>query len=123
MMSVYSVNVYPSHTVIRTGEWYYDAYAVVNDSNNCCTDVEWCSDNTNVATVNASSGYIYGLSPENTKGRFSCVDDIFLKFFIFNGGGKALILPPFLPSLPKGGGRLAVGGYSSLRWWDSVRFN
>ena len=50
-MSVYSVNVYPSSTTIKTGNWYYDAYAVVNASSNCCSDVEWYSDKPSVATV------------------------------------------------------------------------
>ena len=34
-MSVYSVNVYPSNTTIRTGNRYYAAYAIVNVSSNC----------------------------------------------------------------------------------------
>lgn len=40
-MSVYSVNVYPSSTTIKTGNWYYGAYAVVNASSNCNTGVTW----------------------------------------------------------------------------------
>lgn len=62
-MSVYSVSVYPSSTTIKTGNWYYGAYAIVNASSNCNTDVRWYSNNTNVATVNASSGYIYAKAP------------------------------------------------------------
>ena len=58
-MFVNSVNVYPSSTTIKVGNWYYGAYAVVNAGSNCYTGVTWYSDNTNVATVNASSGYIY----------------------------------------------------------------
>ena len=58
-MSVYSVNVYPSSTTIKKGNWYYGAYAVVDASSSCSTDVTWYSNNTSVATVNASSGYIY----------------------------------------------------------------
>ena len=58
-MSVYSVNVYPSSTTIKKGNWYYGAYARVDASSNCNTDVTWYSNNTSVATVNASSGYIY----------------------------------------------------------------
>ena len=61
-MSVYSVNVYPSCTTIRKGNWYYGAYAVVNAGSNCSADVTWYSNNTSVATVNASSGYIYAKS-------------------------------------------------------------
>ena len=66
-MSVYSVNVYPSSTTIKTGSWYYGAYAVVNASSNCCTDVEWYSDSPSVASVNMTTGYIYGVSPGTTK--------------------------------------------------------
>mgnify|MGYP006344856123 CR=1 FL=1 len=66
-MSVYSVNVYPSSTTIKTGNWYYGAYAVVNASSNCNTGVRWYSNNTSVATVNASSGYIYAKSPGTTR--------------------------------------------------------
>lgn len=66
-MSVYSVNVYPSSTTIKTGNWYYGAYAIVNASSNCCTDVEWYSDSPSVASVNKSYGYIYGISPGTAK--------------------------------------------------------
>ncbi len=66
-MSVYSVNVYPSSTTIKTGNWYYGAYAVVNASSNCNTGVRWYSNNTSVATVNASSGYIYAKAPGTTR--------------------------------------------------------
>lgn len=66
-MSVYSVNVYPSSTTIKTGNWYYDAYAIVNASSNCNTDVRWYSNNTSIATVNASSGYIYAKAPGTTR--------------------------------------------------------
>ncbi len=61
-MSVYSVSVYPGSVTIRKGEWYYGAYATVRASSNCCTDVTWYSDKTAVATVNAATGYIYGMS-------------------------------------------------------------
>lgn len=66
-MSVYSVNVYPSSTTIKTDSWYYNAYAVVNASSNCCEDVEWYSDSPCVASVNKTQGYIYGISPGTAK--------------------------------------------------------
>ncbi|MBR4017584.1 MAG: Ig domain-containing protein [Oscillospiraceae bacterium] len=66
-MSVYSVTVYPSSTTIKTGAWYYGAYAVVNACSNCCRDVEWYSDTPNVATVNPIMGYIYGMNPGTAK--------------------------------------------------------
>ncbi len=66
-MSVYSVNVYPCSTIIKTGNWYYGTYAIVNASSNCNTDITWYSNDTNVATVNASSGYIYAKAPGTTR--------------------------------------------------------
>ena len=58
-MAVYSVSVYPSSTTIKVDSWYYGAYAIVDASSYCSTDVEWYSSNTSVATVNESNGYIY----------------------------------------------------------------
>ena len=60
MTYVNSLNVYPSRVTIQTGHWYYDAWAEV-----CPLDaeVEWYSDNTGVASVNASSGHICANSP------------------------------------------------------------
>lgn len=66
-MSVYSVNVYPSSVTIKTDEWYSYAYAEVDASSNCCTDVEWYSDNPAVASVSETYGYIYGISPGTAK--------------------------------------------------------
>lgn len=66
-MSVYSVNVHPSSTTISKGNWYYGAYAIVNASSSCNTGVTWYSQNTNVATVNASSGYIYAKNTGTTR--------------------------------------------------------
>ena len=66
-MSVYSVNVTPSSVTLQTGNWYYDACAVVNAGNNCNTDVTWYSNNTNIAVVNTSSGYIYAKSAGTTR--------------------------------------------------------
>ena len=66
-MSVYSVNVHPTNISLRTGDWYYGAWAQVIASSNCCTDVTWYSDNPNVASVNQSSGYIYAKSTGTTR--------------------------------------------------------
>lgn len=54
------ITVYPSQITLQTGRWYYDAWAEV-----CPVDAEimWYSDNTRVASVNESSGYIYANSP------------------------------------------------------------
>lgn len=66
-MSVYSVNVHPTSISLKTGDWYYGAWAQVIASSNCCTDVTWYSDNPNVASVNQSSGYIYAKSTGTTR--------------------------------------------------------
>ena len=54
-----SVSVYPSCTTLKVGEWFYGAAATVYPSNATNKTVTWRSGNTAVATVNASSGYIY----------------------------------------------------------------
>ena len=57
-----SVSVYPSCTTLKVGEWFYGAAATVYPSNATNKTVTWRSGNTAVATVNASSGYIYAKS-------------------------------------------------------------
>ena len=66
-MSVYSVNVHPTSVKLNVGQWYYGAYAYVDASSDCCTDVTWYSDNPNVASVNQSSGYVYARSAGTTR--------------------------------------------------------
>ena len=56
MICVESVTVSPGSASIKAGDWYYGASAHVYPSNADCTEVTWHSDNTSVATVNASSG-------------------------------------------------------------------
>lgn len=66
-MSVYSVNVYPSSATITKGKWYYGAYASI--SSNCpeCAEVEWYSNSPAIASVNKTTGYIYGVSTGTTR--------------------------------------------------------
>ena len=59
MICVNSVTVSPKNISLKVGSWSYAARAEVCPSDADCTDVTWHSSNTNVATVNASSGYIY----------------------------------------------------------------
>ena len=61
-MSVYSVNVYPSCITLKTGDWYYGAWADVRASSNCCSDVHWYSENPNIASVGYTNGYIHANS-------------------------------------------------------------
>lgn len=67
MVCVNSVNVSPSNKTIRIGEWYYGATATVSPTTATCKDVTWSSSNPDVASVNASSGAIYGLLPGTAK--------------------------------------------------------
>ena len=67
MIKVISVNVYPNGVTITKGKWYYGAYAVVNASSDCYKDVEWYSDNSAIASVNKTTGYIYGVNPGTTR--------------------------------------------------------
>lgn len=67
MICVNSVNVYPSSVTLQVGSWYYGAWAEVCPTYANCTQVEWYSNNTSVATVNASSGYIYARGAGTTR--------------------------------------------------------
>ena len=58
MICVNSVSVYPKSITLKVGDWSYAAYAEVLPSNADCKEVQWHSDNSSVASVNASSGYI-----------------------------------------------------------------
>lgn len=58
MICVNSVSVYPKSILLKVGTWSYAAYAEVCPSNADCKEVQWHSDNSSVASVNASSGYI-----------------------------------------------------------------
>ena len=62
MVCVTSVNIKPSKINIKVGQWYHGAYAEVCPINATCPSVTWRSSNPMVASVNSSSGYIYGNS-------------------------------------------------------------
>mgnify|MGYP000005192298 FL=1 len=53
-----SISIYPSSVTLRKGEWYYDIIAEIIPSSASC-NVRWSSSDTSVASVNASTGYIY----------------------------------------------------------------
>ncbi len=59
MILVNSVSVYPKNIALKVGDWCYSASAEVCPLDAACTSVTWYSDNTDVAMVNASSGYFY----------------------------------------------------------------
>jgi len=59
MIYVNSVSVYPKSISLKVGDWSHATYAEVCPSNADCKEVQWHSDNSSVASVNTSSGYIY----------------------------------------------------------------
>ena len=67
MSYVNSVTVYPSSATITKGKWYYGAYASI--ASNCpeCAEVEWYSNSPSIASVNKTTGYIYGVSTGTTR--------------------------------------------------------
>lgn len=67
MSYVNSVTVYPSSATITKGKWYYGAYASI--SSNCpeCAEVEWYSNSPAIASVNKTTGYIYGVNTGTTR--------------------------------------------------------
>ncbi len=67
MSYINSVTVYPSSATITKGQWFYEAYADILPYCPECGTVEWYSNNTSVATVNKSSGYIYAKGIGTTK--------------------------------------------------------
>ena len=67
MICVNSVSVYPKTITLKTDDWYYSATATVSPTNADCKNVTWRSNNTNVATVNATSGYIYAKAAGTAK--------------------------------------------------------
>ena len=62
MICVSSVTTYPGSITLKKGNWFYGATAQVCPPDADCTCVIWESSNEDVATVNASSGYIYAKS-------------------------------------------------------------
>ena len=58
MICVNSVSVSPKSITLKVGEWFYNTNAEVSPSDADCKQVFWHSNNTSVASVNASSGYI-----------------------------------------------------------------
>ncbi len=61
MICVNSVNVTPRNLTIKPGEWYYWMHATVCPLNATCCSVKWASSNPNAATVNPTTGYVYGV--------------------------------------------------------------
>ena len=59
MICVNSVRVCPKSISLKIGTWSYAAYAEVCPCDADCREVTWHSDDPSIASVNASSGYIY----------------------------------------------------------------
>ncbi len=67
MSYVNSVTVYPSSATVTKGKWYYGAYASIASDCPECAEVRWYSNNSSIASVNASTGYIYGVNTGTTR--------------------------------------------------------
>ena len=67
MSYVNSVTVYPSSATITKGKWYYGAYASISSNFPECAEVEWYSNSPAIASVNKTTGYIYGVSTGTTR--------------------------------------------------------
>ena len=67
MSYVNSVTVYPSSATITKGKWYYGAYASISSDCPECAEVEWYSNSPSIASVNKTTGYIYGVSTGKTR--------------------------------------------------------
>lgn len=67
MICINSVTVYPSRATITKGQWYYEACASI--SSNCpeCAEVIWYSNDSSIASVNKTTGYIYGVKAGTTR--------------------------------------------------------
>ena len=67
MICVNSVKVTPESVTLKAGQWYYNARAEVCPLDAECRSVRWYSNNTSVATVNATTGYIYAVKAGSAK--------------------------------------------------------
>ena len=67
MICVNSVKVTPESVTLKAGQWYYNARAEVCPLDAECRRVRWYSNNTSVATVNATTGYIYAVKAGSAK--------------------------------------------------------
>ena len=67
MININSVTVYPSSATIAKGQWYYGAYANISSDYPECAEIRWYSDSSSIASVNATTGYIYGVSTGTTR--------------------------------------------------------
>ena len=67
MICINSVAVYPSSATITKGQWYYGAWASISSDCPECAEVKWYSNNSSIASVNETTGYIYGVSTGTTR--------------------------------------------------------
>lgn len=67
MSYVNSVTVHPNSATITKGKWYYGAWASISSNSPECAEVEWYSDSPSIASVNKTTGYIYGVSTGTTR--------------------------------------------------------
>ena len=74
MICVNSVTAHPSSITIKKGEWNTEAYVTVTPSNATNKSVTWSSENSSIASVNYTTGYIHGNNVGTTKIYATAVD-------------------------------------------------
>lgn len=67
MTYVKSVTVSPSSVTINIDEWYHGARATISTDYPKCACVCWHSEDTSIATVGATTGYIFGFGVGTTR--------------------------------------------------------
>ena len=67
MSYVNSVTVYPSSASVTKGKWHYGACDSIASHCPECAEVRWYSNSPSIASVNTTTGYIYGVNTGTTR--------------------------------------------------------
>ena len=67
MICINSVTVCPRSATITKGQWYYDTRASISSNHPECAEVRWYSDDSSIVSVNATTGYMYGVNTGSTR--------------------------------------------------------
>ncbi len=66
MASIQSIHINPECVCLNEGTWYSVTNVTICPEDADCSKLTWYSDNTDIATVNMASGYIYAKAPGTT---------------------------------------------------------
>ena len=67
MSVIQSISVSPKNITLMVGQWNHDARVEIFPSNDACGEIEWYSDDTAIAGVHPTNGYICGNAPGTTR--------------------------------------------------------